>query len=96
MEPTAVDQKVVLTRTFFLTGVNRSFHRIALSKYVGKTRTALKTSHSGEAEPMVAPISSIPVHQINATSSRTPTTKEATILIVVFLLEPKVPTLNLG
>jgi hypothetical protein len=89
IEPTAVDQNVVLTRTVFLTGINNSFHRIALSKYAGNTSTALTTSQSGEAEPIAASIWSIPVHQIKATSRRTPTAREPPILIVFFLLDPK-------
>jgi len=51
--------------------------------------TAAAASHSGEAEPMAAPILSIPVHHIKATSRRMPTTREAPILILFCLLEPK-------
>ena len=87
IEPMAVDQNVFLMRTVFLTGVSRSFHRIALRKYAGGMTAAVATSQSGEAEPMAAPISSIPVHQIKATSKRMPTTKDTPILIMFFLLE---------
>jgi len=72
-----------------LTGASKSFHRIALSTYAGKTTAALTASHNGEAEPMAAPISSIPVHHIKAVSSKTPTAREMPILIVFFLLEPR-------
>jgi hypothetical protein len=64
MEPTLVDQNVVLTRTFFLTGRSRSFQRIALMIYVGRIIKAAAASHNGEAEPIAAPILSIPVHHI--------------------------------
>jgi hypothetical protein len=49
---------------------------------------AAAASHRGEAEPMAAPILSIPVHQIKMTSRRMPTASDAPILIM-FLLEPK-------
>ena len=88
-----MDQNVLLMRTVFLTGASKSFHRIALRMYAGKTTAALTASHSGEAEPIAAPISSIPVHQVKATSIMMPTTREAPILIMFFLLEAK--SLNL-
>ena len=84
-----MDQNVLLTRTDFLTGASRSFQRIALRMYAGGMTAALAASHSGEAEPMAAPISSIPVHQIKATNRRMPTTSDTPILILFFLLEPK-------
>jgi len=62
---------------------------MALRMYAGRMTAAAAASHSGEAEPMAAPISSIPVHQIKATSRRMPTMRETPILIVFFLLEPK-------
>jgi len=88
IEPMAVDQNVLLTRTVFLTGASRSFHLIALRKYAGRMTAALAASHSGEAEPMAAPILSIPVHQIKATSRRMPTARDRPILIMFFLLDP--------
>ena len=89
MEPMAVDQNVLLTRTFFLTGESKSFQRIARRMYTGRMTTAAAASHRGDAEPMAAPILSIPVHQIRATSRRMPMAREAPILIVFFLLDPK-------
>ncbi len=50
---------------------------------------ALAASHNGEADPIAAPISSIPVHQIKATSRRIPKTRDMTIRTMVFLLESK-------
>ena len=90
MEPTAVDQNVLLTRTVFLTGASKSFHLIALRTYAGRMTAAAAASHNGEAEPMAAPISSIPVHQIKATSRRMPTTRQTPILIMLFLLETNI------
>ena len=89
IDPMAVDQNVLLTRTFFLTGASRSFQRIALKTYAGGITAALAASQKGEAEPIAAPISSIPVHQIKATSRRMPTTRETPILTMLFLLKPK-------
>jgi len=57
--------------------------------YTGRMIKAAAASHRGEADPIAAPILSIPVHQIKTTSRRMPTTRDAPILIVFFLLEPK-------
>src|SRR3989304_8604008 len=89
MKPTAVDQNVVLTRIFFLTDKSRSFQRTALKMYAGRMIKAAAASHRGEADPMAAPILSIPVHQIKTTSRRMPTARGAPILIVFFLLDSK-------
>jgi len=89
MEPMAVDQNVVLSRRFFLTGKRRSFQRIALRIYAGRTTAPAAASQTGEAEPIAAPILSIPVHHIKTTSRRTPMARDVPILIVFFLLEPK-------
>jgi len=88
IDPMEVDQKVLLRRTVFLTGDSRSFQRIALRKYAGGITAALAASQSGEAEPIAAPILSIPVHQIKAISRRMPNARETPILILFFLLEP--------
>ena len=96
MEPMLVDQNVVLTRTSFLTGRSRSFQRIALRMYVGRMINAAAASHNGEAEPIAAPILSIPVHPIKTIRRMMPTARDALILIILFLLGPKSITLSLG
>jgi len=59
---------------------------------VGRMINAAAASHNGEAEPIAAQILSIPVHHIKTISSRMPTAREAPILIVFFLLEPRAST----
>jgi len=56
--------------------------------YAGRTTAAAAESHNGEAEPIAAPILSMPVHHIKTISKRMPMARDVPILTVFFLLEP--------